>query len=95
MLLLLQGRDYDPNRERAEVKKLSKKLKRERKGAARELRKDQAFIQSEKAKIDAHMRKKKEQKRKEVWNFQLEQQRDSNIYSRMSKKAKDAMKNRR
>jgi hypothetical protein len=35
----VQGRDYDPDRERAEKKKLRKQLKKETKGAARELRK--------------------------------------------------------
>jgi nucleolar protein 14 len=48
----VQGRDYDPDRERAEMKKLRKQLKKETKGAARELRKvgegsaDQAIFPS-------------------------------------------------
>lgn len=33
------GRNYDPDRERAEKKKLQRQLKKETKGAARELRK--------------------------------------------------------
>ncbi|KAG9447738.1 hypothetical protein H6P81_013866 [Aristolochia fimbriata] len=40
----VKGRDYDPDRERAERKKLKKLLKGEAKGAARELRKDNAFL---------------------------------------------------
>ncbi|XP_068665548.1 uncharacterized protein [Aristolochia californica] len=40
----VKGRDYDPDRERAEMKKLKKRLKQESKGAARELRKDNAFL---------------------------------------------------
>lgn len=40
----VKGRDYDPDRERAERKKLKKLLKRESKGAARELRKDNYFL---------------------------------------------------
>ncbi|XP_065877793.1 uncharacterized protein [Euphorbia lathyris] len=40
----VKGRDYDPDRERAERKKLRKQVKREAKGAARELRKDNAFL---------------------------------------------------
>ncbi|KAL5728623.1 hypothetical protein ACHQM5_001688 [Ranunculus cassubicifolius] len=40
----VKGRDYDPDRERAELKKLQKKIKREAKGAARELRKDKDFL---------------------------------------------------
>lgn len=40
----VKGRDYDPDRERAELRKLKKQLKRESKGAARELRKDNYFL---------------------------------------------------
>ncbi|KAA8529305.1 hypothetical protein F0562_033896 [Nyssa sinensis] len=40
----VKGRDYDPDRERAEKRKLKKLVKREAKGAARELRKDSYFI---------------------------------------------------
>ncbi|KAF5203286.1 Nucleolar protein [Thalictrum thalictroides] len=40
----VKGRDYDPDRERAEGKKLKKEYNRERKGAARELRKDNQFL---------------------------------------------------
>lgn len=40
----VKGRDYDPDRERAERRKLRKLLKQEAKGAARELRKDNHFI---------------------------------------------------
>ncbi|KAG4981676.1 hypothetical protein JHK87_026425 [Glycine soja] len=40
----VKGRDYDPDRERAELRKLKKHLKREAKGAARELRKDNYFL---------------------------------------------------
>lgn len=40
----VKGRDYDPDRERADRKKLKKLLKSEAKGAIRELRKDNHFI---------------------------------------------------
>ncbi|KAJ7943307.1 nucleolar protein 14 [Quillaja saponaria] len=40
----VKGRDYDPDRERAEMRKLKKQMKREAKGAARELRKDNYFL---------------------------------------------------
>lgn len=46
----VKGRDYDPDRERAERKKLKKLLKREAKGAARELRKDNYFLSEAKEK---------------------------------------------
>ncbi|XVF85775.1 hypothetical protein PTKIN_Ptkin17bG0144500 [Pterospermum kingtungense] len=40
----VKGRDYDPDRERAERRKLQKLKNREAKGAARELRKDNYFL---------------------------------------------------
>lgn len=40
----VKGIDYDPDRERAERRKLQKLIKREAKGAARELRKDNHFL---------------------------------------------------
>ena len=40
----VKGRDYDTDRERAELRKLKKHIKREAKGAARELRKDNYFL---------------------------------------------------
>ncbi|XP_020598862.1 nucleolar protein 14 isoform X2 [Phalaenopsis equestris] len=40
----VKGIDYDPDRERAQRKKLKKLLKKEAKGAVRELRKDNHFI---------------------------------------------------
>jgi nucleolar protein 14 len=46
----VQGRDYDPDCERAEKKKLVWQLKHEAKGAVRELRKDNHFLAKEKAK---------------------------------------------
>ncbi|KAF9624429.1 hypothetical protein IFM89_011437 [Coptis chinensis] len=40
----VKGRDYDPDRERSEKKKLHKQIKSEAKGAAHELRKDNQFL---------------------------------------------------
>ncbi|KAF9624425.1 hypothetical protein IFM89_011433 [Coptis chinensis] len=40
----VKGRDYDPDRERSEKKKLQKQINREAKAAARELRKDNQFL---------------------------------------------------
>ena len=39
-----KGRDYDPNRERAEKRKLQREIKKEKRGAIRELRKDNRFL---------------------------------------------------
>jgi len=51
------GRDYDPDRERAEQRKLKRMVQKERRGALRELRKDATFMadvrDKEKAKVDA------------------------------------------
>lgn len=41
---------YDPDRERAELNKLKAQVKKEKKGAMRELRKDNMFMAREKAK---------------------------------------------
>ncbi|KAI8979383.1 nucleolar protein 14 [Mycotypha africana] len=43
-------RHYDPDRERAQLKKLEAQVKKEKKGALRELRKDNMFIARERAK---------------------------------------------
>lgn len=45
----MSNRDYDPDRQRAEDRKLKKLVKREAKGAARELRKDNYFLAEVKA----------------------------------------------
>ncbi|KAK9101020.1 hypothetical protein Scep_024450 [Stephania cephalantha] len=60
----VKGRDYDPDRERAERKKLKKLLKSEAKGAARELRKDNNFLLEAKEKE----RKKLEIEKAEKYN---------------------------
>ena len=48
-----KGRDYDPNRELAEARKLKKQLKQEARGAMRELRKDNRFMADARAKEQA------------------------------------------
>ncbi|KAK3039806.1 hypothetical protein RJ639_027119 [Escallonia herrerae] len=45
----VKGRDYDPDRELAEQRKIRKLVKREAKGAALELRKDNYFLSEVKA----------------------------------------------
>ena len=55
----VKGRDYDPDRERAEKRKLQKQVKHEAKRATRELRKDAFFLLEVKGKKE-HYRKKKE-----------------------------------
>ncbi|KAG0589628.1 hypothetical protein KC19_1G034800 [Ceratodon purpureus] len=69
----VKGRDYDPDRQRAETKKLKKQLKRDAKGAARELRKDNWFLADEKAKENAIAQQEREEKYNKAMSF-LEQQ---------------------
>lgn len=69
----VKGRDYDPDRARAETKKLKKQLKRDAKGAARELRKDNWFLAEEKAKETAVLQQEREEKYNKAMSF-LEQQ---------------------
>ncbi|KAK6116411.1 hypothetical protein DH2020_049873 [Rehmannia glutinosa] len=58
----VKGRDYDPDRERAERKKLKKRLKQEAKGAMRELRKDNYFLSEVKERDKARMEEEKAEK---------------------------------
>ena len=59
----IKGLDYDPDRERAQLKKLKRHLKSEKKGAVRELRKDNYFLSAVKEKD----RIKQEQERAEKY----------------------------
>ena len=55
----VKGRDYDPDREWVEKRKLQKQVKHEAKGATCELHKDAFFLLEVKEKKE-HYRKKKE-----------------------------------
>ncbi|KAJ4830063.1 hypothetical protein Tsubulata_039597 [Turnera subulata] len=70
----VKGRDYDPDRERAERKKLKKLLKREAKGAARELRKDSAFLFEVKEKERALLEEERAEKYGKARAFLQEQE---------------------
>nr|AMN87025.1 hypothetical protein [Paspalum vaginatum] len=59
----IKGLDYDPDRERAQLKKLKKRIKSENKGARRELQKDNHFL----AAVKEKMRKKQEEERAEKY----------------------------
>lgn len=58
----VKGRDYDPDRERAERKKMKKKVKAEAKGAVRELRKDNYFLLEVKERDKVRMEEEKAEK---------------------------------
>lgn len=59
----VQGRDYDPNHERAERKRIKRLVKYEKKGAIRELRKDNHFI----FQVKENEKTKREQERAEKY----------------------------
>lgn len=86
---------YDPDRERAELAKLKKDHKRERKGALRELRKDANFMAREKLRVkkvkDAAYEKKY---RRLVAEIQGEEGREANNYERERDMRKRANKRR-
>jgi len=79
-------KDYDPQVERAQIKQLQAKLKREKKGALRELRRDAAVEAKQHQQIAAAYAAERESKRREVWAQLEEQQRDTNALQKVSKK---------
>lgn len=70
----VKGIDYDPDRERAERRKLKKVLKQEAKGAIRELRKDNSFLYEVKAREKLLMEEEKAEKYGKVRLFLQEQE---------------------
>uniref|UniRef100_A0A2N9HSV5 Nucleolar protein 14 n=1 Tax=Fagus sylvatica TaxID=28930 RepID=A0A2N9HSV5_FAGSY len=72
--IFVKGRDYDPDRERAEKRKLKKLVKREAKGAARELRKDASFLLEVKEKERALREKERAEKYGKALAFLQEQE---------------------
>lgn len=70
----MKGRDYDPDRERAERKKLKKRIKSEAKGAARELRKDNYFLFEEKEKARSLLEDERAEKYGKALAFLQEQE---------------------
>ncbi|KAF8722066.1 hypothetical protein HU200_022698 [Digitaria exilis] len=70
----IKGLDYDPDRERAQRKKLNKLLKSEKKGAARELRKDNHFLYAVKERERIKQEQEKAEKAGKAWAFLQEQE---------------------
>lgn len=70
----VKGRDYDPDRERAEMRKLKREVKREAKGAARELRKDNYFLLEVKDKEKSLQEKERAEKYGRTKAFLQEQE---------------------
>jgi len=80
------GKDYDPSAQRAEIRKLSKKLKKEKRGAIKELRRDTSFLANEKRKLAEKVDKRSSDKMKKVRQDLEEQQKDTNYFAREGKK---------
>ncbi|KAF1835426.1 nucleolar protein 14 [Decorospora gaudefroyi] len=77
------NRHYDPDKERADGKRLQKEYKRERKGAMRELRKDANFIAREQLREKKEKDRVYEEKyRRIVREIQSEEGREKNVYER-------------
>ncbi|KAK2983887.1 hypothetical protein RJ640_008046 [Escallonia rubra] len=70
----VKGRDYDPDRERAEQRKIRKLVKREAKGAARELRKDNYFLSEVKASDKVRLEEERAEKYGKARAFLQEQE---------------------
>ncbi|KAL5826220.1 hypothetical protein ACOSQ4_018017 [Xanthoceras sorbifolium] len=70
----VKGRDYDPDRERVETRKLKKLVKREAKGAARELRKDNYFLSQVKERENAKLEEERAEKYGKARAFLQEQE---------------------
>ncbi|CAI5473376.1 unnamed protein product [Closterium sp. Yama58-4] len=68
-----RGKDYDPNRERAEQRRLQRAIKREARGAARELRKDNQFLAAARAHEAANAAEERREKNQRAMAF-MEQQ---------------------
>ena len=69
-------RDYDPNRERAENRKLKKELRKEARGTVRELRKDNQFMHHAREQEKAAEAEERDAKHKEVLSFLEKQEND-------------------
>jgi nucleolar protein 14 len=89
------GKNYDPMAERAEIKKLGKKLKDEKKGALKELRRDAKFIAGTKQRDQEKSDQRRSDSHRKVMTDLYEQQRDSNVWAREGKKKRDKKKNAR
>lgn len=70
----IKGLDYDPDRERAQLKKLKKRMKSEKKGAVRELRKDNYFLSAVKEKYMIKQEQERAEKYGKATAFLQEQE---------------------
>ena len=75
------GQDMDPDRERAEKNKMRRQLRKELKGAVRELRKDNMFLEEHRSKQVANQRKVRDERAREIETFLTKQQHEAKIGS--------------
>ena len=80
------GRDYDPIKERAEARELTRKVRREKRGAEKELRKDAEYVRAEEGRDrEAREEVARAKRRHEFRNMEL-QAADTNLLHKSSKK---------
>ena len=82
------GKDMDPDKHRVEQRKLARKVKQEKRGAMRELRRDAEFIATERRKKDEQQTQIRKQERKRAAQMIEQQNKDTNIMAIASKKKK-------
>jgi len=82
------GVDYDPVNERAELKKLRRKHRQEMRGAMRELRRDSAFVQQQRADNRKKLITERDQKTKQIMASLADQQGEIRKMEIMRKKMK-------
>ena len=76
-----RGQDPDPDRERAERNKLRKRVRRELKGAVRELRRDGAFLEQQRAEQLRRQREARDARAKAIETFLAQQQFEAKLGS--------------
>lgn len=77
-------KNYDPNETMVARKKLQQKLKQEKRNAIRNIKQDNYFIQSEKAKVSAIEKADREAKAKRVSTIMQQDQAESNAINRQN-----------
>ncbi|GAB5356281.1 hypothetical protein AAMO2058_000277000 [Amorphochlora amoebiformis] len=82
------GMDNEPNRERSEMRKLKKKLKREKKHAMRALQKDSIFIARERQRALRMELQEKERKKKRIRSEMEREMVDTNVHTTKAKRKK-------
>ena len=82
------GRDYDPVKERAEARELTRKVKRERRGAEKELRKDAEYVRAEESREREAREEAAKMKRRQAFRDMELQAADTNLLQKQSKKKK-------